>query len=161
MDSDQRLRAHLLALLRGEGAHMTFDEAVADFPMARLNERPPNVEYTPWHLLEHLRRTQSDILDFVREAEYAERRWPDEYWPAPDAEADEAAWRETISSFRADLAAMEALVADENTDLTAPLLYGRGYSLLREALLVADHNAYHVGEFAILRQVMGTWPAGR
>ena len=158
MDKDAVLRQHVLNLLRGGQASMTFDDAVADFPMDRINEQPPNVPYTPWHLLEHLRITQWDILDFVRNPNYTEMKWPDAYWPAPDATADEAAWNETLRAFRADFAAVCALVTDPTTDLYATIPHGDGQTILREALLVADHNAYHTGEFAILRQVMGTWP---
>jgi uncharacterized damage-inducible protein DinB len=159
MAADDALRAQLLGLLRGGQAHMTFDQAVGDFPMEQINARPPNVPYTPWHLLEHLRLAQRDILDFIRDPSYEEPRWPDEYWPAQDAKADEPAWRKTIAAFREDLAALEALATDPRADLFAPLPNGDGQTLLRELLLVADHNAYHIGEFAILRQVMGTWPA--
>jgi hypothetical protein len=158
MDKDTVLRQHVLNLLRGGQASMTFEDAVADFPMDRMNDRPPNVPYTPWHLLEHLRITQWDILDFVRNPNYTEMKWPDAYWPAPDATADAAAWNETLRAFRADFAAVCALVADPATDLYATIPHGDGQTILREALLVADHNAYHTGEFAILRQVMGTWP---
>lgn len=161
MDLGAALRAQLLELLRGKGAHMAFDEAVADFPLPQINTRPPNVPYTPWQLLEHLRITQRDILDFVKDPDYREPRWPEEYWPPQDAEADEAAWARTLAGFREDLAALLALAANPATDLAAPVPYGRGYTILRELLIVADHNAYHVGELAILRQVMGNWPAGR
>ena len=161
MTSDDATRAQVLALLRGGNAHMTFDQAVADFPMDRINERPPNVPYTPWHLLEHLRRTQRDILAFTASPDYQELAWPDDYWPDQATEAAPGDWDETISLFRDDLEAMQALVADPAQDLHAPLPNGTGQTLLREALLVADHNAHHVGEFAILRQVMGAWPTGR
>jgi hypothetical protein len=161
MDKDAVLRQHVLNLLRGGQASMTFDEAVANFPVDRINERPPNVPYTPWHLLEHMRIAQWDILDFCRNPNYTELKWPDEHWPAPDATADEAAWNETLRAFRADFAAVCALIADPNTDLYAKIPHGDGQTYLREGLLVADHNAYHTGEFAILRQVMGTWPEKR
>jgi hypothetical protein len=159
--NDDATREQVLALLRGGNAHMTFDEAVADFPMDRINERPPHVPYTPWHLVEHLRLTQRDILDFSAAPDYQERTWPDDYWPDPAAEAAPDNWDESLRRFRDDLAAMQALVADRNQDLHAPLPNGNGQTLFREALLVADHNAYHVGELAILRQVMGAWPAAR
>jgi hypothetical protein len=161
MDADKTLRDELLHLLRGGNAHMSFDEAVADFPMDRINERPPNVPYSPWHLLEHLRRAQWDILDFTRNPQYQEMKWPDDYWPAPDATADEAAWNATLAAFRADLTAVEQIASDPQTDLAARIPHGTGQTVLREILLVPDHNAHHLGEFAILRQVMGTWPAGR
>ena len=157
METDTALREQLLHLLRGGNAHMTFDEAVANFPMDAINWRPPNVPYTPWHLLEHLRRAQWDILDFIRNPNYREMQWPDDYWPAPDAQADTAAWEQTIATFHADLNAIEDLVNDPQTDLSATVPHGDGQTILREILLVADHNAYHIGEFAILRQVMGTW----
>lgn len=158
---DRALREQLLHLLRGGNAHLTFDEAVADFPMDAINRRPPNVPYTPWHLLEHLRLAQWDILDFIRNPNYQEMAWPDDYWPAPDAEADAAAWDKTLASFRADRTAVEAIARDPHTDLSATIPHGSGQTILRELLLVADHNAYHIGEFAILRQVMGTWGSNK
>jgi len=161
MQAASILREQLLALLRGGNAHMSFDEAVADFPLDRINERPPNMQYTPWHLLEHLRRTQRDILDFIRDPDYRERTWPDDYWPEAEEQADTGAWNATIDAFREDLTAVRALVSDPATDLSAPVPYGQGQTMLREILLVADHNAYHIGEFAVLRQIMGTWPERR
>ncbi len=159
MDSEDAVRSQLLELLRGGSAHMTFDEAVADFPVEHANTRPLHVPYTPWHLIEHLRLTQRDILDFIRDPGYAEPSWPDNYWPSTDAETDESGWRQTIESFREDLATLQEMVADPQTQLTMPVPNGTGQTFLREVLLVADHNSYHIGEFAILRQVMGTWPA--
>src|SRR5688500_6529934 len=103
MSQDQALRDQLLKLLHGGQAHMTFDQAVADFPSAHINRRPPHVPYTPWQLLEHLRITQRDILDFIRDPQYREPSWPDEYWPSAEQEADTAAWQETIRAFQDDL----------------------------------------------------------
>ncbi len=157
METDTALREQLLHLLCGGNAHLSFDEAVAEFPPEAINQRPPNVPYTPWHLLEHLRLAQWDILDFIRNPDYQAMKWPDDYWPAPDAKADTAAWQQTIAAFHADLKAVEDLVHDPQTDLAATIPHGDGQTILREILLVADHNAYHIGEFAILRQVMGTW----
>jgi hypothetical protein len=159
MIDEHVLREQLLQLLRGGNAHMPFDDAVAGFPTDRINDRPPHVSYSPWHLLEHLRITQWDILEFVRNPQHVSPEWPRGYWPAPDEMADTGRWLQTLRAFRADLAAMEALAEDESLDLSAPLPHAPGYTILREILLVADHNAYHIGEFAILRQVMGTWPA--
>jgi hypothetical protein len=158
MPNDQVVRTQLLALLRGGNAHMTFEQAVADFPLDRINENPPHVPYTPWHLLEHLRITQWDILAFVRNPDHVSPEWPTGYWPAPEATADAQQWQRTLVEFRADLQALEAMVQDPDTDFYAELPHAPGYTILREILLVADHNAYHIGEFAILRQVMGTWP---
>ncbi|MCL4559511.1 MAG: DinB family protein [Chloroflexi bacterium] len=161
MVSDQVLREQLLALLRGGNAHMPFDEAVAGFPMEAINLRAPDVSYTPWHLLEHIRRTQWDILEFVRDPKHVSPPWPKGYWPAPDEQTGAAKWEQTLAGFRGDLKALEEIVADPQTDLTGDIPHAPGYNILREALLAADHTAYHIGEFAILRQVMGTWPASR
>lgn len=158
--NEDALRAQLSELLDGAGAHMSFDEAVAGFPDEAINRRPPNVDYTPWHLLEHLRLTQADILDYVTNTAYVEPHWPIDYWPDRDATATRPEFDETIRAFRADLAALHALVADPGHDLFAVIPGTPGHTLLREARIDADHNAYHIGEFAILRQVMGTWPAG-
>lgn len=158
MDADKVVREQLLYLLRGGNAHLTFDQAVAEFPLECINVQPPNVSYTPWHLLEHIRIAQWDILEFVRDPNHVSPPWPDGYWPALDEEGDEAQWGQTLSDFRTDLRALQELVENLNTDLYADLPHAPGYTVLREILLVADHNAYHIGEFAVLRQVMGTWP---
>ena len=155
------LREQLLELLDGQGAHMPFEAAVAGFPDDAINRRPPNVPYTPWHLLEHIRIAQADILDYIRNREYLAPDWPDEYWPARNAMATPAEFARTIARFEADREALHALVADPATDLLAVIPNTPGHTILREIRTVADHNAYHVGEFAILRQVMGTWPANR
>ena len=156
----EALRRELLALLDGVGAHMPFEEAVGGFPDEAINVRPPNVDYTPWHLLEHIRLTQADILDYVRNPAYVERHWPDDYWPSREATADRRAFDATVAGFLSDLAELRALVADPASDLFAVIPGTPGHTLLREIRIVSDHNAYHVGEFAILRQVMGTWPPG-
>lgn len=157
---DDLLREQIAELLDGVGAHMPFDEAVADFPDDAINRRPPNVEYTPWHLLEHLRLTQADILDYVTNEAYVEPSWPADYWPRLDAMATRSKFDETIRAFQADLAALRAIVVDTGRDLFAVIPGTPGHTILREARIDADHNAYHVGEFAVLRQVMGTWPPG-
>ena len=158
--TDDALRHQLTELLDGAGAHMSFDEAVADFPDEAINQRPPNIDYAPWHLLEHLRLTQADILDYVVNEAYVEPHWPADYWPDRDATATREQFDATIDAFRDDLAALRTLVADPARDLFAVIPGTPGHTLLREARIDADHNAYHVGEFAILRQVMGTWPPG-
>ena len=153
MDRDRRLRDQLVGLLRGGNAHMDFATAVADFPEALINARPPNVDYTFWHLIEHLRLTQADILEYVTSAAYRERDWPDDYWPPRDARATKADWDASVAAFQRDLDALVAIVADEATDLFAPVPSNDQHTILREALIVADHNAYHIGELGILRQV--------
>jgi hypothetical protein len=160
MNADQLLRKQLVVLLRGNQAHMTLEDAVDSFPLEYANALPPRVPYTPWHLLEHIRITQWDILEFIRNPKYVSPPWPEGYWPARDARADGNAWHNTLQSYLADRHALEAIVLDPATDLSAPLPAGDPYTVLREILVVADHTAYHTGEFAILRQVMNTWPAG-
>lgn len=161
MESEEILRKYLLDLLRGGNAHMPFEAAVADFPPESMNTLPPNLPYSPWHLLEHLRLSQWDILDFIRNSKYVWRKWPDDYWPAKTARASQAQWNETIAGFQADLKSLDDLVANPANHLTEDIPHAPGYTILREILVVNDHNAYHIGEFAILRQVMGTWPAKR
>ncbi len=157
MNADSIVRKQLRDLLSGDHAHMPFDDAVKDFPPEQMNTRPPHVSYTPWHLLEHLRIAQWDILEFIRNPHHVSPSWPEGYWPAQDAQADVAAWERTVAAFRADLQALQAIVDDETADLYTPLPHGEGQTIMQELLVIADHNAYHIGEFAILRQVMGTW----
>ncbi|MDQ3908195.1 MAG: DinB family protein [Acidobacteriota bacterium] len=153
-ERDAALREHLLYLLRGGGAHVGFDDALKDFPADLINGRVEGVPYTPWHVLEHMRIAQWDILEFSRDAAHVSPRWPEGYWPGKDAEADAGAWQKTVESFRRDLEAMCALVEDPASDLYAPIPHGTGQTLLREALLVADHNAYHLGVLVALRRAL-------
>ena len=157
---DGLLRQQVVALLQGGNAHMSFTEAVADFPEGMINVRPRNVPYSFWHLLEHLRLTQLDIVEYVTSANYREKEWPREYWPAPDAEATKQQLIETIALFNRDLEQLIEIVSDESTDLFAPVPSNPEHNILREMLIVADHNAYHVGELGILRQVEGAWGPG-
>lgn len=157
MGSEQIMREQLLALLHGGHAHMTFDAAVAEFPLDSINRKPPNVPYTPWHLLEHIRLAQWDILEFIRNPAHVSPDWPAGYWPPAEARADAGQWQQTIAAFRADLKSLEDIVTNPETDLFAPLPHGMPYTIFREIMVVANHNSYHIGEFAILRQVMNTW----
>jgi hypothetical protein len=159
LDQVTPIREHLRWLLTKGDAHMTFEEAVAAFPAEAMNTVVPNGSYTPWHLLEHLRLTQWDILDFVRNPTYQERDWPTDYWPPKDRRATRQEWDETIQGFLRDRQALEDITMDPATNLLGTIPHGSGQTVLREILLVADHNAYHIGEFAILRQSMGTWGA--
>jgi hypothetical protein len=162
MDNDRELRKQLRNLLIARQAHLTFEDAVADFPLAHVNSRPPNVPYTFWHLVEHLRLAQWDILDYIRNPNYTAPDWPADYWPARDATADPVAWQASIDAFLADRQTLADLVADPATDLYAQIPHGApGHNILREILIVADHNAYHVGELAIQRQNMNLWPPDR
>ena len=153
-DRDRLLREHLLHLLRGGGAHLSFDDAVRDFPEELINGRVAGVPYTPWQVVEHMRIAQRDILEFSRDAGHVSPKWPEGYWPAEDAEAGADEWRRSVERFREDLKAMEKLVADPSVDLYARIPHGEGQTILREALLVADHNAYHLGVLATLKRIL-------
>jgi hypothetical protein len=153
-DKDKALREHLLYLLRGGGAHIQFDAALKDFPAGLINRKADGVPYTPWHLLEHMRIAQWDILEFSRSAAHVSPEWPEGYWPDKSREAGADDWRRSVEAFRADLRAMQGLVEDPATDLYAPIPHGEGQTILREALLVADHNAYHLGALVTLRRAL-------
>ena len=127
----------------------------------RRPDVPPRVPYAFWHLLEHLRLAQADILAYLTGADYAAPAWPDGYWPAPDAQGTKQDWDASVAAFQRDLAAIVAIVADDGTDLFGPVPSNGEHTVLREALIVADHNAYHVGELGILRQVAGAWGDSR
>jgi hypothetical protein len=156
-----QLREQIVAMIDGDDAHLPFDAAVRSFPTDAVARRPPNVGYTPWHLLEHIRRAQRDILDYIRDRTYLAPDWPDEYWPAPGEVPSVEDFAASVTAFGADREALRALVADPATDLLAPIPGTPGHTILREIRIVGAHNAYHIGEFAILRQVMRTWPADR
>lgn len=161
MSEDAALRSQLSELLRGGHAHISLEDAVEGFPMEAINRFPPEVPYTAWHLLEHVRISQWDILEFIRNPAHVSPVWPAGYWPDRNTRADPPMWQATLNGYHADHQALERIVEDRQTDLTADLPHAPGYSVLREILVVSDHNAYHIGEFAILRQVMQTWPPGR
>jgi uncharacterized damage-inducible protein DinB len=155
--SDQILRDHLVKLLRGGSAHLGFDEAIEGLPADLRGRKHQELPHTAWQLLEHLRLAQWDILDFSRNPDYVAPKWPDDYWPETAAPPDDDAWDRSIEQFRRDLKAMQDLVADPQADLYAKIPWGEGQTILREALLIADHNAYHVGQIVSLRQALGAW----
>jgi uncharacterized damage-inducible protein DinB len=160
--SEAHLREQLVELLRGEHAHAGFEASIRNVPPGLRGARPDGVEHSLWQLLEHLRLAQWDILEFSRDPSHASPEWPNGYWPAGGAEPpDEAAWDRSVAAFRADLAAMEQLVADPASDLFTPLPHGKGQTLLREALLAADHNSYHLGQIVALRRRLGDWPPAK
>jgi len=149
------LRQHLLYLLRESGAHATFDAAMGDWPVQLTGAKVANFPHTAWMLLEHLRLAQWDILEFSRNPKHVSPAWPEGYWPASEAPPSEQAWKTSIAAFRKDQSAMEKMVADPKVDLFAKLPWGDGQTVLREALLVADHNAYHLGQLVMLRKSIG------
>ncbi len=157
MDQEKVLREHVLYLLRGGGAHLSFAKATENLPDDLRGSKPDGIPYSPWQLLEHMRITQSDILEFCRNPDHVSPDFPDGYWPAGDAPPNPTAWDDSVLAFRADLEAMEKLVADPTTDLFSPLPHGTGQTILREALLVADHNAYHLGQLVVVRRALGAW----
>ena len=157
IDRDASLRQHLLSLLTGGNAHADFEAVVKDFPPALRGKRPRNAEHSAWELLEHLRIAQWDILEFSRNPKHQSPDWPSGYWPPTPAPPDEKAWDKSVRAFRKDLKAMCALVAGETTGLYARIPHGDGQTILREALLVADDNAYHLGQLVLLRRLLGAW----
>jgi hypothetical protein len=161
MKDDQVIRQQIVQLLDGRNAHYTFDDAIEQFPMEHINTRPPDVPYTPWHIIEHLRISQWDILEFMRDPDHVSPNWPEGYWPSPEATTDEEQWQESIDQFHTDMESIKELAMNSEIELSAEIPHAPGYTYVREFLLVADHNAYHVGEFAILRQIMGTWHQDR
>jgi len=156
-DDGQVLRQHLLDLLKGGNAHLRFDEVVKDFPERLRGKKPEGQPHTAWRLLEHMRLAQWDILEFSRTSKHVSPKWPDGYWPESDAPPSAAAWDNSVKQFRADLKSMEDLVGDSKRDLYARIPWGDGQTILREALLIADHNAYHLGELLMIRRLLGAW----
>jgi DinB superfamily len=157
IENDASLREHLLSLLKGGNAHVDFERAIKDFPADLRGKRPKGVEHSAWEVLEHLRIAQWDILEFSRNPKHKSPDWPSGYWPASKTPPDEKAWDKSARAFRRDLKAMCDLVADEKSDLCAKIPHGDGHTILREALLLADHNAYHLGELVLLRRLLGAW----
>ena len=151
---DRALRDHLLFLLRGGGAHIDFESFIADFPIKLINGKIDGVPYTSWQVLEHMRIAQWDILEFSRDANHVSPEFPAGYWPPADALADAEIWNKTAVSFRSDLQELENLVSDKSIDLFAQIPHGDGQTILREALLVADHNAYHLGTLAVMKRIL-------
>jgi len=155
--NSKRLREHLLYLLNGGGAHARFDDIVKDMPEKLRGVKPDGLPHSAWMLLEHLRLAQWDILEFSRNSKYKAPEWPKDYWPKTEAPPSAAAWNKSIQQFRKYLKTMQYLVAYPKTDLYAPIPWGDGQTILREALLAADHNAYHLGQFVDLRRLLGDW----
>ncbi|MBF85521.1 MAG: ABC transporter [Acidobacteria bacterium] len=157
MGNDPDLRQHLVILLEGKGAHLTFDAVIDDWPAEARARKPHGAPHSAWQLLEHMRIAQRDILDFCVKREYVEPCFPDDYWPPGDEVPDNAAWTGSVERFAHDLEQMQQLVADSKTDLRAIIPHGTGQTVLREAFVVADHNAYHLGQLVLLRRLLGIW----
>lgn len=155
-ENDQSLREHLLSLLRGANAHISFDDFVAGFPAACCGQRIAGLPYTAWQVLEHMRIAQWDILEFCRDAKHVSPKWPKGYWPKADQLGTAELWQETVEKCRGDLKQMADLVGNPSTNLFAKILHGSGQTILREALLVADHNAYHLGVLVAADRILKT-----
>ena len=157
MDQLQALRDHVAANLRGGQAYETFDEIVGEFRPDQRGIVPPGAGHSAWQILEHMRISQRDILDFSRneKGEYKEKKWPEEYWPKEAAPPDPSAWDRSVQEFHADQKALEDMVNDPNRDLFAPFPWGDGQTLLREALMTADHNGYHLGQLVMVKRLLG------
>ena len=153
----KQLREHVLYLLDGGGAHARFNDAVKDMPEKLRGLKPNALPHSAWMVLEHLRLSQWDILEFTRNSKYKSPKWPEGYWPKTEAPPDASAWNKSIQQFRKDLKAMQDLVANPKTDLYARIPWGEGQTILREALLLADHNAYHLGQLIDVRRLLGAW----
>lgn len=157
MDHDKALRQHVVTLLKGGDAHATFEAAVKNVPADLRGKRPKGAEHSPWEMLEHLRLAQWDILEFSRNAGHKSPEWPKGYWPSSPTPPSDKAWSESVKAFERDREALCDLVSNPSTDLLAKIPHGDGQTILREALLAADHNAYHIGELVLLRRVLGGW----
>ena len=155
---DQALREHLVSLLKGGGAHVHFMDAIDGFPEAKRGAFVEGLRHTVWQLMEHVRIAQRDILEFSRNPKHVSPGFPEGYWPKTPVPPDEAAWEESVQAFQHDLQEMIKLVKNPKTDLCAAIPHGDGQTVLREALLLADHNAYHLGQLIDLRRALGTWP---
>jgi len=159
MNDDKELRNQLVRMLTIRQAHMDFEDAVANFPEEQINTRPPNCNYTFWHLLEHMRICQKDILEYIQSDDYKWPNFPDDFWPDKLAETDLAGWQQTIKHFCADRQKLVDIINDPEINLFASLPNSGKYqhNILREINIIASHNAYHTGELGILRQIMGFW----
>ncbi len=154
---DQQLRQNLLELLSGGQAHAKFEDAIKGLPPKLRGAKPANFPHSPWMLLEHLRIAQHDILEFSRNKNHKSPKWPEGYWPKNEVPPSAGAWTKSVNQFKADAKAMQALVKNPKTDLFAKIPWGEGQTILREALLLADHNAYHVAQLVDVRRLLGAW----
>ena len=156
-DSIHSLRQHLVEVLKGGHAHATFEDAVKDLPTKLRGAKPEKFPHSPWMLVEHIRIAQRDILEFSRNADHKSPKWPEGYWPKAAEPPSAKAWDESVEKVRSDVEAMQEFVSNPKTDLFAKIAWGEGQTILREALLVADHNAYHVAQIVDVRRLLGDW----
>lgn len=157
MDRDKILRSHLLSLLKGGNAHIEFNDVVRGFPQSYINKIPKHGVYSSWQLLEHMRISQWDILDFIRNPNYKYMKWPENYWPDKRKKATKKEWEQSVKAFNRDSRALQSIVSSKRTNLYVKIPHGTGQTILREMLLVADHNAYHLGELVLMKRALGIW----
>jgi hypothetical protein len=153
------IREQVVHMLQGGHAHVTFDDAVKDFPSKLRGIKPAGAPHTAWQILEHIRIAQWDILGFSKDSKHVSPSWPEGYWPKSDKPPSDAAWKKSVAAIRKDLGAMQKLIANPKTELHARIPHGTGQTILREALVMADHNAYHIGQLVLLRRLAGAWKA--
>ena len=151
------VREQIIKLLQGGQAHLTLDDVLKNFPPKLRGLKPAGAPHSAWQLLEHLRIAQWDILEFSRNAKHVSPKWPEGYWPSSDRPPTDAAWKKSILAIKRDRGAMQRLVENPRTDLYSKIPHGTGQNILREALLIADHNAYHIGQLLLVRQLLGAW----
>jgi uncharacterized damage-inducible protein DinB len=154
---DELVRGELSHFLTERNAHVNLDDVTADFPAEHVNARIEGVEYTPWRLLEHIRLTQDDVIEFIKNPDYQEPEWPKAYWPNPEAEADGEQWQRTVEEIKAGLQWLKDLLADEKMDLYRSLPLGTKYTIFREVLVILDHNSHHLGQLVMFRKQLGIW----
>ena len=157
MDHNDMLLDQLVKLLSWEDAHVNFEAAVEGIPAQFQSLRPEGLPYSPWQLLEHMRLTQRDILDFCRDPTYETPKWPDDYWPKSPIPSTPESWQESVANFLSDREAFVGIITDPSLDLYSKIPHGEGQTYLREVVLVADHSAYHIGELVALRRLLGVW----
>jgi hypothetical protein len=159
MKPNSSLVQHLLDLLNGGNAHATFDQAVKGIPIAKAGVRPEGTPYSAWELVEHMRIAQHDILKFSQGPDWVSPKWPEGYWPKSAKPSSAVQWRGAVRAFHTNLAGFEKLLRARAAELDTPFPWGDGQTLLRQALLIADHNAYHIGQLVLVRRLLGIWPA--
>lgn len=157
MDKDNLLRNELVNYLEHPHTHGTLPDAVKNFPEKLMNEKPPNIPYSFWQLLEHIRVSQFDMVDFIRNPDYKEMKWPADYWPDDKQKATKKMWDDAVKKYEDDIQALKKIIEDPKTDLFAPIPHGTGQTILREALQIIDHAGYHIGQFIAMRRMVGEW----
>jgi hypothetical protein len=157
MSKDKHLREQLQFRLNSDDAHANFEAATKDLPAELRGKRPKGAEHSPWEIVEHLRIAQWDILEYTRDPKHVSPDFPSGYWPKSPEPPSDAAWKKSLDAFHKDLAEMSNLIGDESKDVLAPIPHTDGKTLLRQALLLADHNAYHLGQLVLVRRLLGAW----